>query len=47
MTVHVFIDVFPFKGWTIRKLMGSGVGEVQRKYVRKGILSGKKFMHAN
>ena len=24
MTVCVFIDIFPFKGWTIRKVMGGG-----------------------
>ena len=26
MTVCVFIDVCPFKGWTIRKVMGGGWG---------------------
>ena len=30
MTVRVFIDVFPFKGWTIRKVMGGwGIFELQ------------------
>ena len=30
MTVRVFIDVFPFKGWTIRKVMGDwGMFELQ------------------
>ena len=30
MTVRVFIDVFPFKGWTIRKVMGDwGIFEQQ------------------
>ena len=32
---------------TIRKLMGGGAGEVQKKYLRKGKLNEKKFMHAN
>ena len=37
------------KGQTIRKLMGGGGGEgkVQKKYLRKGKLNKKKFMHAN
>ena len=35
------------KGRTIRKLMGGGAGEVQKKYLRKAKLNGKKFMHAN
>ena len=35
------------KGRTIRKLMGGGAGEVQKKYSRKGKLNEKKFMHAN
>ena len=30
MTVRVFIDVFPFKGWTIRKVLrGWGIFELQ------------------
>ena len=30
MTVRVFIDVFPFKEWTIRKVMGGwGIFELQ------------------
>ena len=35
------------KGWTIRKLMKGGEGEIQKKYSRKGKLNEKKFMHAN
>ena len=36
------------KGQTIRKLMGGGgEGKVQKKYLRKGKLNKKKFMHAN
>ena len=37
----------PSKGRTIRKFMGGGGGEVQKKYSRKGKLKEKKFMHAN
>ena len=39
------------KGRTIRKVMGrSGgwrAGEVQKNYLRKGKLNGKKIMHVN
>ena len=38
---------FKSKGRTIRKLMGGGGGEVQKKYSRKGKLNEKRFMHAN
>ena len=30
----------------IRKIMGGGAGEVQKKYSRKGKLNEKKSMHA-
>ena len=35
------------KGRTIRKLMGAGGGEVQKKNSRKRKLNEKKFLHAN
>ena len=34
------------KGRTIRKLMGGGTGEVQKKDSRKGKFNFKKFLHA-
>ena len=36
-----------FKGRIIRKLMGGGAGEVQKKNSRKGKLNEKKFLQAN
>ena len=36
-----------FKGPTVRKLIGAGGGEVQKKYSLKGKLNEKKIMKAN
>ena len=38
---------FRFGGRTIRKLIGGGAGEVEKKYSRKVKLNEKKFMPAN
>ena len=40
---------FPYKGRTIRKLMGGGggAGKVQKKNSRKGKFNEKKFLHAD
>jgi len=39
---------YPYKGRTVRKLMGGGgSGRSTKKYSRKGKLKEKKFMHAH
>ena len=37
----------PTKGRTIRKLIGGGAGEVQKKNSHKGKLNEKNFLQAN
>ena len=52
VTALHFIDSALFKpnyytGRAIRKVMGGGAGEAEKKYSRNGKLNEKKFMHAN
>ena len=41
------LTIFQTKGRTIRKFMGGGAGEIQKKYSREGKLNEEEFLHAS